>query len=655
VRNQEIHRLRFLIVEDEPFQRDALAMLLTNIGARHIVQAENGRVALDLLQKQQARGDRALVDIVLCDIDMPEMDGMALLRNLAGMKNKPAVILVSGLDTAMRDSVAIMARAYDLNLLGAMPKPPSRSKLLTLLEQHDPASPKKSNQSSRLAISRDEITSGLKNGEFVPYFQPKVEMASGRVVGVEALARWNRPARGLLPPGAFLEAIEEHGLMDDLTWAILAKSVTIGRGWHEQGLPLLVSVNLSLSSLGRLELAERIFEVVTSRGMDTSSIILEVTESAAMSVIGPSLENLARLRLRGFGLSIDDYGTGYSSLQQLTRVPFTELKIDQSFVRDAALQETTRSVVESSLDIARKLGLKTTAEGIETPEHWDMLSAMGCDIAQGYLIAKPMPAGAIPDWVAGWKLSSIRAAAPVLQAVDILLVEDEAFQRETYVELLEQLQLGRVDAAHNADEALHYLAGADYGLVITDVDLGGVSGLDLVRRIRAGQTAAAPQTRIVLLSSHTEQDVVFQSIALDINGFLTKPAKAHTMQDAIRQAMAEHFMVQAPEAYRGLGAAEESPMAHVSASIMRSDGTPSSGHPPPGESEQISLFKMNAGMMLAAPIYTHQQIMVLGRGHVLTESVINRLLDIRGSLASPDIWILHAAPDQTEAARTKTS
>jgi len=655
MRNPEIHRLRFLIVEDEPFQRDALAMLLTNIGTRHIQQAENGRVALDLLQGQEARADGEQVDIVLCDIDMPEMDGMALLRNMAGMKNKPAIILVSGLDTAMRDSVAIMARAYDLNLLGVMPKPPSRSKLLTLLDQHDPASPKKSKQASRLDISRDEITSGLKNGGFVPYFQPKVEMASGRVVGVEALARWNSPARGLLPPGAFLDAIEEYGLMDDLTWAILAQSVTIGRDWHEQGLPLLVSVNLSLSSLGSVELAERIFEVVTSRGMATSSIILEVTESAAMSVIGPSLENLARLRLRGFGLSIDDYGTGYSSLQQLTRVPFTELKIDQSFVREAALQETTRSVVESSLDIARKLGLKTTAEGIETSAQWDMLSAMGCNIAQGYLIAKPMPAGAIPGWVADWKLSSIYATTAAPQAVDILLVEDEAFQRETYVELLKQLQLGRVDAAQDVDEALQCLAEAEYGLVITDVDLGGVSGLDLVRRIRAGQTDAAPQTRIVLLSSHTEHAVVFQSIALDINGFLTKPAKAHTLQDAIRQALAEHFIVQAPEVYWGQGAAEESLMPHVSAAIARSEGAPSSGHPLPSESEHISLFEMNAGMMLAAPIYTHQQIMVLGRGHVLTESVINRLLDIRGSLASPDIWVLHTAPGPAAATRTMTS
>lgn len=641
-----IDSLHFLIVEDEPFQRDALAMLLTNIGARHIQQAENGRVALDLLQELETRADSTPVDIALCDLDMPEMDGMALLRNLAGLKDKPNVILVSGMDTAMRDSVAIMARAYDLRLLGVMPKPPSRSKLLALLDQHDPVRHKKSQQSSRLAISRDEIAGGLKNGEFVPYFQPKVDMASGRVVGVEALARWNSPAHGLLAPGAFLAAVEEHGLMDSLTWIILAQSATIGLRWHEQGLPLLVSVNLSLSSLGRVELAERIFEVVTSRGMKPSSMILEVTESAAMSVIGPSLENLARLRLRGFGLSIDDYGTGYSSLQQLTRVPFTELKIDQSFVREAAHQETTRSVVESSLDIARKLGLKTTAEGIETPEHWDMLSTMGCDIAQGYLIAKPMPAGAIPDWVANWKLSSIHAAAPALQAVDILLVEDEAFQRETYVELLEQLQLGNVDAAQDVDQALQCLAGADYGMVITDIDLGGVSGLDLVRRIRAGQTAAAPQTRIVLLSSHTEQDVVFQSIALDINGFLTKPAKANTLRDAIQHALAEPFTAQAPAAYLEKGTAEESPMSHVSASIMRPGEASAPEHGFQSEGEQLSVFAMKPGMVLAAPIYTHQQIKVLGRGQVLTRSVINRLLDIYGSLASPDVRVFPAVPGQ---------
>lgn len=645
MRNQKIKTLRFLIVEDDPFQRDALAMLLTNIGALHILHAENGRVALDLLLEQEKSAIGAAVDIVLCDIDMPEMDGMALLRNLAGLTIKPAVILASGLDAAMRDSVAIMARAYDLNLLGTMPKPPSRSKLMTLLALHEPDSRHKNRQSSRISITKDEIANGLATGAFVPYFQPKVNMSSGLVVGVEALARWNHPSRGLLAPGAFLGAIEEYALIDDLTWSILAQCASIGQGWHAQGLALLVSINLSLSSLGRVELAERIFEEVTSRGMKTSSMILEVTESAAMSIIGPSLENLARLRLRGFGLSIDDYGTGYSSMQQLTRVPFTELKIDQSFVKDATLQETTRSVVESSLDIARKLGLKTTAEGIETAEQWDMLRAMGCDIAQGYLIAKPMPASAIADWVAAWKLSSIRAVADAAQAVDILLVEDEAFQRETYVELLEQLKLGRVDAAQDVDDALQCLSQARYGLVITDVDLGGVSGLDLVWLIRAGQTAAARQTRIVLLSSHTEHDVVCQSIALDINGFVTKPAKAHTLHDAIRQAMAEVFTVQAPAAYLEKKTAKDNFTHQASTPIVHPEDAWPAGHGVPRQAVLLSVTALKAGMVLAAPIHTRQHVKILGRGQLLTQSAINRLRDIQASLARPDVWVLPAEPD----------
>lgn len=633
VDSKKITSLRFLIVEDDSFQRDALAMLLANLGARHVLHAENGRAALDILQDPEV-----LVDILLCDLDMPEMDGMACLRKLAALNRESAVILVSGLGAAMLDSVEAMAKAYGLDVLGTMPKPLSRSRLLVLLENHKSGHKQKMRPQSQVVdIPQHEFAAGLKRDEFLPYFQPKVEMASGRVVGVEALVRWNSPTRGLLAPGAFLDAVEKYGLMDHLTWIILAKSAALCRHWQDQGLSLLLSVNLSLSSLSRVELAECIVEVVAKQGLEPADMILEVTESAAMSAIGPSLENLTRLRLRGFGLSIDDYGTGYSSLQQLTRVPFTELKIDQSFVKEASQHEAIRIVVESSLDIARKLGLKVTAEGIETPEHWRMLSTMGCDLAQGYLIAKPMPAEVIPGWVAGWKLSAIQDTVPAPLAVDILLVEDEDFQRETYAELLEQLQLGRVDTAKDVDEALQRLAAASYGLVITDVDLGASSGLGLVRLIRSQQTPTSPGTRILLLSSHSEQDVVLQSITLDINGFLTKPAKARNLHEAVQQALAEAFTPQSPAYYLGIIEASSSE-PHVSASISRSAAQPPPGRHPV-ESDQTPLIAMKAGMVLVEPIYTRDKMLVLGRGNVLTQSIINRLLEVRDSLASSDVWV----------------
>lgn len=313
----KLQSLKFLIVEDDPFQREGLALLLARLGACEILQAGDGGSALQLLKEEPGH-----VDVLLCDIDMPQMDGMAFLRHLSAFANRPSVIIVSQFDAAMRDSVSTMAEAFGLNVLGTMPKPPSRSLLLDLLRHHAPdhghAGPP-----SPAMIPRQEIVDALNNGEFVPWYQPKVEMASGRVVGVEALVRWNSRSRGLLTPGAFLDAVEKYGLMDHLTWRVLAQSAAMGRAWHDQGLPLHIAVNLSLSSLDRLELAERLSEVVAKQGLDPSQLILEVTEIAAMSAVGPSLENLVRLRLLGFGLSIDDYGTGYSSLQQLARVPFT--------------------------------------------------------------------------------------------------------------------------------------------------------------------------------------------------------------------------------------------------------------------------------------------------------------------------------------------
>lgn len=152
-----------------------------------------------------------------------------------------------------------------------------------------------------------------------------------------------------------------------------------------------MSVNLSLVSLTDTMLANRITETVRSAGLDPRHMIIEITETAAMTEVAPALENLARLRMRGFGLSVDDYGTGFSSPRQLARVPFTELKIDQSFVTDCAANPSSRAIVESSVEMARRLDLKSVAESVETQSHWDVLKATGCDVAQGYFIAKPMP------------------------------------------------------------------------------------------------------------------------------------------------------------------------------------------------------------------------------------------------------------------------
>lgn len=225
-----------------------------------------------------------------------------------------------------------------------------------------------------------------------------MELATGRTIGAEALARWRHPEHGLVDPYAFIALLEQSGKIDALTLVML-EAAGACRAWREHGLELTVSVNLSLVSLTDTTLADRITQAVRLAGLDPCHMILEITETAAMTEVAPALENLARLRMRGFGLSVDDYGTGFSSLRQLMRVPFTEIKIDQGFVTGCATNPAARTIVESSVEMARRLRIKSVAEGVETQSDWDLLKAASCDVAQGYLIARPMPAGEFQSWV----------------------------------------------------------------------------------------------------------------------------------------------------------------------------------------------------------------------------------------------------------------
>jgi EAL domain-containing protein (putative c-di-GMP-specific phosphodiesterase class I) len=251
----------------------------------------------------------------------------------------------------------------------------------------------------RAPFTVEEIVRALTNNEFEPFFQPKVALATSRLKGAEALARWRHPQKGTIAPYGFIGPLEEHNQIDELTWMMLRKSVGFCSEWRaKSGRDVNVSINLSVKSLVDVHFADRVIELVHRENLDPKNIILEVTESATTTDVGHSLENLSRLRMKGFGLSIDDYGTGYSSLQQLARIAFTEIKIDQSFVANARTQQSARIILESTLDMAKKLDISTVAEGVETQDDWDFLRQLGCELAQGYLIAKPMEASKLLTW-----------------------------------------------------------------------------------------------------------------------------------------------------------------------------------------------------------------------------------------------------------------
>lgn len=383
-----------IVVEDHDFQRSMLVRMLHGLGLANIFEASNGREALEVI-----RGAAKPPEIALSDLDMPEMDGMAFIRHLGEAMPGIDLIITSALDPVLLGSVAKMADAYGAHLLGVIEKPAIRERLAELLAGHVPAEKKpKPARPASPVFSLEEIRAGIANCELEPFFQPKVELASGRVVGAEALARWRHPTQGLIGSYAFILELERHRQIDALTFLMLEKAAHACREWHAKELDLSVSVNLSLTSLADTSLADRITDCVKGAGLEPRHMVLEITETAAMTELAPALENLTRLRMHGFGLSIDDYGTGFASMQQLARVPFTELKIDQGFVTGCAANKQARVIVEACLALAHGLGLKTVAEGIETQEDWDTLKALGCDIAQGYLIARPLDKAAFLEF-----------------------------------------------------------------------------------------------------------------------------------------------------------------------------------------------------------------------------------------------------------------
>jgi EAL domain-containing protein (putative c-di-GMP-specific phosphodiesterase class I)/AmiR/NasT family two-component response regulator len=392
--------LNFLVAEDQRIQRTLLVSILEALGAKSVYETSDGREAMKIIEDIERQ-----VDIVITDLEMPGMDGLELVRRLSKMdRQRVSVILTTAMGAKLLASVGAMTKAYGLALLGVLEKPLTPGKLAPLIKLHrvSPAHPPQRRVAER-TFTLEEIVQGLEDSEFQPYYQPQIDVASGRVKGAEALARWLHPKYGVIGPASFIPVLEQAANLDELTFLILKKTAGACRAWREHGLNLTVAVNLSLVSLTDTTLADRIAQVVQAEGLEPRHMVLEITETAAMTDVAPALENLARLRIRGFGLSIDDYGTGFSTLRQLMRVPFTELKIDRSFVTGCAESSLSRALVDSSVDMTRRLQIESVAEGVETQSDWNVLQSVGCDAAQGYFFAPPMEAESFLEYCLSYR------------------------------------------------------------------------------------------------------------------------------------------------------------------------------------------------------------------------------------------------------------
>jgi EAL domain-containing protein (putative c-di-GMP-specific phosphodiesterase class I)/FixJ family two-component response regulator len=393
----EKSEIKIMVLDDEPFMLKLLGHMLTKLGFIQVTTYGSGHYALEWID-----GPNSPPDLILLDLNMPEMDGMEFVRHLGERNYTGSLILVSGEDERMLQTVEKLVQTHRLSILGHLHKPVNPLDLSVLLEKWMPPYLAR-HRLAKKAYSADEVRAAIVNGELVNYYQPKVDLTSGKVVGVESLVRWRHPQDGLVFPDQFIGVAEAHGLIDDLTRAVVSEAFAQSKTWHDDGLHLRIAINLSMDNLIQLTFTDYLVSAAASAGIVPGDIVLEVTESRLMEDVSAALEILTRLRLKRFSLSIDDFGTGHSSLMQLRDIPFNELKVDRGFVHGVAGNATLRAIFSSNLNLAQKLDMKIVAEGVEDQADWDFLRSTGCDLAQGYFIAKPMPPGEIPDWITAWE------------------------------------------------------------------------------------------------------------------------------------------------------------------------------------------------------------------------------------------------------------
>jgi len=243
----------------------------------------------------------------------------------------------------------------------------------------------------------DSFERALEEQRLRMVYQPKVALRDGHLVRVEALVRWDDPEMGSIEPSRFVPLAERHGLIDDLTQWGLRTILRQWLDWCDEGLDTCVAFNISALSLEHLDFPDLVERMCRALDVPTDRLVLELTEGATQPLI-KLMDTLTRFRIKGIGLAIDDFGTGYSSLMQLRQLPFTEVKIDQAFVADAPRSRDCRLIIQSIVELAHGLGLTATAEGVETVEQLRVVSELGCDLIQGYLISQPLEPDALKPW-----------------------------------------------------------------------------------------------------------------------------------------------------------------------------------------------------------------------------------------------------------------
>ncbi|NVK36299.1 MAG: EAL domain-containing response regulator [Gammaproteobacteria bacterium] len=386
-----------LIIDDSATQREMIARICREGGIQDLAEAENGR---DALNKIEAHGQD--YDLLICDLEMPDVDGIELISLLSKRKTQSGIVILSSREESLLSSVELMGQKQGLWILGSIQKPLMAQHIedfIALFEQKRANSIDAVKSKNKTALTVEEIKEAINSKRLVLHYQPKIYMESRTLSGVECLVRI-QDGDQIIFPDQFIPICEENQLIDEVSYEVVRIALLQKKEWREMGLPLNMSINLSAKSFNNNQFCESLINIIRDMGADAKKVIFEVTETAIIEDLSLALSVLNRLRLAGCGLSMDDYGTGYSSIQQVSQIPFTEIKLDRSLIDGITSKPHLQVIYDSTISMCNKLGMSLVAEGVEKREDWLYLKEHGCHIGQGYYFSPPMPHQDLMAWYA---------------------------------------------------------------------------------------------------------------------------------------------------------------------------------------------------------------------------------------------------------------
>lgn len=375
----EVSRPRLVVLDDDP----AIGRYV-----RRVARGQGFEVVSHTCASEFARdarvGDAALL---LLDLDLGQTDGVRVLRDLASAACAVPVSVTSGSDDRLVGIVEQIGRSYGLHMAPRLSKPVRPKQIRTVLEY---VLSGRERPAERLS-TYEELHRALIAGEIGLHYQPKVDLRTGGLVGCEALARWSHPVRGMISPAEFIPIAEQTGLIVPLTWLVLETAARQAAAWRRRGWEARVAVNVPADMLTDLQVPDRVRQLLAQNGLPGGALAIEVTESEVARDLLNAMDVLARLRLMGLSLSVDDFGTGHSSLVKLRDLPFDEVKIDRTFIAGILSDAHTPALTEATIRLGHSLGMRVVAEGVETLDASNWLKRAGCDVAQGYFYGRPVP------------------------------------------------------------------------------------------------------------------------------------------------------------------------------------------------------------------------------------------------------------------------